>query len=412
MFREYREKMAQIFEGSVDTTPGFRAVGVKCGVRTGSGPDLGVLLSDRPCSAAGVFTTNRVKAAPVMYCREILSSGPAGVRAIVVNAGIANACTGAQGLENAAATAAAAESLLGLGKRSALVMSTGVIGHQLPMDRIHTGLKEAAVRLNNGESGDFQRAIMTTDLVEKTVAAKFELGGKAVTIGAAAKGSGMIHPNMATMLAFFTTDADIAPVALREALRDVVSRTFNMVSVDGDRSPNDSAFVLANGASGAPRIEKSGSPAWEEFKQALYLAAETLAKKIAADGEGATHLVEIRVSGADSFENADRVARSVANSPLVKTALFGADPNWGRIICAAGYSGAPVEPERTDITLAGIRVFSRGAPVAADLEALRAGLRSREIVIELNLGQGSESCRFWTCDFSYDYVKINAEYHT
>lgn len=404
--------MAQIVQGSVDSTPGFRAVGVRCCVRTGDGPDLGMLLSDSPCAAAGVFTTNRVKAAPVMYCKDVLSTSADRIRAIVVNAGVANACTGERGLKDAAGTAAAAEQALGLPARCTLVMSTGVIGHHLPMERMRAGVQEAAGRLARGETGQFQRAIMTTDTVEKTVAVKFTLGGKEVTIGAAAKGSGMIHPNMATMLAFFSTDADIAPSALQQALREVVKRTFNMVSVDGDRSPNDSAFVLANGVSGAPRIESADSLGWNEFRDALYLAAETLAKKMAADGEGATHLVEIRVSGADSFENADRVARAVANSPLVKTALFGADPNWGRIICAAGYSGAPVDPERMDISLAGTRVFSQGAPVQVDLPALGARLKEKEIIIELELGQGGESCRFWTCDFSYDYVRINAEYHT
>lgn len=404
--------MAEIIQGSVESAPGFQAVGVKCGIKTGGGPDLGVLLCVNPCAAAGVFTTNRIKAAPVIYCRDVLSKGSGVVRAVVVNAGNANACTGERGLHDAAAMAAAAEKRLGLPAGSVLVMSTGIIGHPLPLDKIEKGLDEAAGKLSRGERGGFSRAIMTTDLVEKTVAVRYNQDGRTVVIGAAAKGSGMIHPNMATMLAFFATDANVSPEALREVLQRVVSRTFNMVSVDGDRSPNDSAFVLASGASGASRIEGPDSPGWDEFHDALYLAAEHLARMIAADGEGATRLVEIRVGGADSFENADRVARAVANSPLVKTAIFGADPNWGRIICAAGYSGAPVDPARIGISIGGISIVENGEPSGADHARLVEKLKEKEVVIGIELGQGDEHCRFWTCDFSYDYVRINAEYHT
>lgn len=348
----------------------------------------------------------------MLYCRQVLSKAAGAVRAVVVNAGNANACTGERGLLDAAAMAATAEAQLGLEAGTTLVMSTGIIGRPLPLDKIEKGLIEVAGKFSRSEVGGFSKAIMTTDLVEKTVALKYSHSGKTITIGAAAKGSGMIHPNMATMLAFFTTDANISPEALQDILRRVVSCTFNMVSVDGDRSPNDSAFVLASGGCGAPRIENPESLGWSEFMDALCQAAERLAKMIAADGEGATRLIEIQVSGADSFENADRVARSIANSPLVKTAIFGSDPNWGRIICAAGYSGAPVDPSRLGISIGGISIVEKGEPVAVDQSRLVEALKQKEVTIGVELGQGEQRCRFWTCDFSYDYVRINAEYHT
>ncbi|MEA2062597.1 MAG: bifunctional glutamate N-acetyltransferase/amino-acid acetyltransferase ArgJ, partial [Gemmatimonadota bacterium] len=341
--------MLKIIEGSIESVPGFRAAGVRCGIKNEPNPDLGVIVCDTPCTAAAVFTTNRVQAAPVLYCKKVLAANADKVRAVVVNAGNANACTGEQGHSDAAVVADEAERLLGLESGSALVMSTGVIGVPLPVDKLYIGLGEVKDHLAKNVGKNFSRAIMTTDLVEKSLAVRFEIAGCKVTMGAAAKGSGMIHPNMATMLGFITTDAAVEQGVLQHALREAASRTFNMISVDGDQSPNDSVFLLASGSSGAPKIKSPDSPEYEAFYEALYLVCETLAKKIAADGEGATRLVEIRVKGSRKFEEAQRVARAVAGSPLVKTAIHGADPNWGRIICAAGSSGIPVEPDKIDI---------------------------------------------------------------
>jgi glutamate N-acetyltransferase / amino-acid N-acetyltransferase len=404
--------MAKIIAGSVDSVPGFKAIGVKCGIKSGEGPDLGVVVCETECNAAAVFTTNRVKAAPVSYCRGVLESHADRIRGVVVNSGNANACTGERGLRDAAETAAAAERALGLKESSVLVMSTGVIGHHLPLEKIRAGLAEAGRKIASGELGGFSRAIMTTDLKEKALAVELSVRGVPVRIGAAAKGSGMIHPNMATMLAFFTTDAAVSAPALSLLLRRVVGRTFNMISVDGDRSPNDSVFLLASGTSGAPIVEGPDSPGFDELYEALLAVSETLARMIAADGEGATKLVELRIRGADSFESAETVARAIANSPLVKTALFGSDPNWGRIICAAGYSGAPVDPARIDIFFGDCQAVAAGAPAATERSLLAAELHKSEVVITLDLHQGPHDCRFWTCDFSYDYVRINAEYHT
>lgn len=404
--------MKIIETGSVDSVPGFRALGVSCGIKQSGEPDLGVLLCERPCNAAGVFTTNRVQAAPVLVSKKILERSSGHIQGVVVNSGNANACTGKQGIRDAGGMAAEAERIFGLEESTMLVMSTGLIGKPLLMDRIKAGLLKVREGFNAQKGGSFARALMTTDTKEKFLAVRFDIQGVPVTIGAAAKGSGMIHPNMATMLALFTTDAAVSPACLNLALRRVTERTFNMISVDGDCSPNDIVFILASGACGAPLIENEKDPGYKPFYSALLAAATELARAIVADGEGATKLVEIRVKGADSFNSASKVARAVANSPLVKTALFGEDPNWGRIVCAIGYSGVPVDPDKIDIFFGDIQAVKQGAPSGVSDEECASRLKEREIVLTIGLNQGGCECSFWTCDFSYDYVRINAEYHT
>ena len=404
--------MEIIETGSVDSVPSFRALGVSCGIKQSGEPDLGVMLCERSCNTAGVFTTNRVQAAPVLVSKKILERGSDRIQGIVVNSGNANACTGKQGIRDAAEMAAEAERIFGFEKSTMLVMSTGLIGKTLPMDRIKAGLLKVREGFNAQKGGSFARALMTTDTKEKFLVVRFDIQGVPVRIGAAAKGSGMIHPNMATMLALFTTDAAVSPACLTLALRRVTERTFNMISVDGDCSPNDSVFILASGASGAPLIDSERGPAFEAFYSALLVAATELARAIVADGEGATKLVEIRVKGARSFNSASKVARAVANSPLVKTALFGEDPNWGRIVCAIGYSGVPVDPDKIDIFFGDLQAVKQGAPSGVSDEECASRLKEREIVLTIDLNQGGCECSFWTCDFSYDYVRINAEYHT
>jgi len=404
--------MEIIDTASVDSVPGFRALGLSCGIKQSGEPDLGVVLCERLCNAAGVFTTNRVQAAPVLVCKRILKSSAGMVRGVVANSGNANACTGEQGMRHAVETAAEAERVFGLENSSMLVLSTGIIGEPLPVDRIKAGLVKLREGFNAQKGGSFARALMTTDTREKSLAVKFEIQGVPVTLGAAAKGSGMIHPNMATMLVLFTTDAAVSSPCLALALRRAAERTFNMISVDGDCSPNDSVLILASGASGAPLIDSESSPGFEAFYSALLAAATGMARAIVADGEGATKLVEIRVNGADSFDSASKVARAVANSPLVKTALFGEDPNWGRIVCAIGYSGVPVDPDKIDIFFGDTQAVKRGAPSGVPPGQCASRLKKREILLRIDLNQGGSSCSFWTCDFSYDYVRINAEYHT
>ena len=407
--------MTDRINASIEDVAGFDAVGVRCGIKSIPQPDLGVIYCDVPCSAAAMFTTNRVQAAPVKYCRKVLEKNAAGIRLIVVNAGNANACTGKQGERDAADTASAAESLFKVEAGSALVMSTGIIGVPLPMNKILDGISEASGKINVQRGGDslrFSEAIMTTDTLEKRYSVSFKVGGKKAMIGSATKGSGMIHPNMATMLGFIATDVAITPEALQSALREAVNRTFNMLSVDGDRSPNDSVFVLASGKLGNKTIDKADGKDYKAFSEALHEVCRELTRRIATDGEGATRMIEIRVSGATSFEMGSKVARAIANSPLVKTAMFGADPNWGRIICAAGSCGEAVEPDKMTLSFGPVTVFRKGVPLEIDEEKAVEQLKKKEVEILLDLGLGGQECEFWTCDFSYDYVRINADYHT
>jgi len=402
--------MSEFFEipGSVCAPLGFRAAAAAAGIKPSGNPDIALIVSDRPATAAGVFTRNRVVAAPVIVSRQHLTDGTA--RAIAVNAGNANACTGAQGMAAARRMAEATAELLGLDQSDVLVASTGIIGRLLPVEKVEAGLKAAAAGLSSEGGPAVARAIMTTDLRPKEVAVEIHVDGGTIRIGGICKGSGMIQPNMATLLAFVTTDAEVWPEVLQSALASAVERTFNCVTVDGDTSTNDTLLILANGASGV-RIAPE-SPTYRAFCDGLLYVCTHLAKELARDGEGATKLVEIQIRGARSASQARKVGKSIANSPLVKTALFGNDPNWGRILCAAGYSGVAIDQDRLALTLCGYPLVREGEPVEFDEATVSGAMREPEVLIRLDLGQGRASATVWTCDFSYDYVRINAEYTT
>jgi glutamate N-acetyltransferase/amino-acid N-acetyltransferase len=392
---------------SICAARGFRAAGIAAGLKQSGDPDMALIASDRPASVAAVFTTNRVAAAPILLSRQHARSGRA--RAIVVNSGNANACTGARGLADAARMAEVTAEALGTRTEEILVASTGIIGHPLPIERIEAGIRAAARQL--GEDGaPAARAIMTTDTRPKAVAVEVAVGDYRLRIGGIAKGAGMIAPHMATMLAFVTTDAQIWPEVLQAALRSGVERSLNCLTIDGDTSTNDCVFTLANGASEV-RVSP-GSPVHTAFSEGLLYVLTWLAREIARDGEGATKLIEVVVSGARSVAQARQVALTIANSPLVKTAMFGNDPNWGRILMAAGRSGAPLDPLALDLTVAGIPLVRCGEPLPFDPAAARAALAAPEVRVALDLGQGRSRATVWTCDLSYDYVRINAEYHT
>ncbi len=392
---------------SVCAPVGFRAAGVPAGIKPSGDPDVALLVSDAPATAAGVFTTNQVVAAPVLVSREHLRGGRA--RAIVVNAGNANACTGDQGIADARRMAAVAAGTLDLSPEEVLVASTGVIGQRLPMDRVEAGIRAAALELSD-EAAPAARAIMTTDTRPKEVAVEVRLNGSRVRIGGIAKGVGMIGPRMATLLAFLTTDAAVTPDILQATLNAAVERSFNCITVDGDMSTNDSVLLLANGRSGVPL--GPGTAALAGFEEALLHVCTRLAKELARDGEGATKLVEIEVSGARTPSEARVVAMTIGNSLLVKTALFGNDPNWGRILAAAGRSGIDIDPARVRLEVAGFRLMAEGNPLPFDREAASHALAAAEVRVCLHLGQGRASATVWTCDLSYDYVRINAEYTT
>ena len=398
--------------GGVTAAPGFRCAGVSCGIKsTRNARDLGLIVSDAPAAAACAFTTNRVQAAPIILSRQRL--GRRRMHGLVVNAGNANACTGKQGLRDAERMTELAGSELGVPPESLFVASTGIIGHRMPMDRVQRGITKASRAL--GSSADYNsalaEAIMTTDLVPKSAAVECRIGNRNVRIGGVAKGSGMIAPNMATMLAFLTTDCAIQTGLLRRALKEVVSRTFNRVTVDGDCSTNDMTVCLANGRAENRPINTTGK-AYDVFVNGLLDVCTELARAIARDGEGATKLITVNVTGASSGKAADLVARSIAESPLVKTAIFGGDPNWGRIICAAGNSGADVEPDRMTLKINNVCLFRGGSPRNVRADRLVKCMKPDEILIELDLGQGHAGTTMWTCDLTGDYIRINAEYHT
>jgi len=400
--------LVEVLEGSVCAPHGFRAAAAAAGIKPSGNPDIALIVSEAPANAAAVFTTNRVCAAPVVVSREHLRDGRA--RAIVVNAGNANAVTGEQGMRNARRMAELTAELIGAAPDEVLVASTGVIGRPLPMDRVEYGIRRAASELTLQGGPSAAQAIMTTDTRPKEIALEIPVSGHRIRIGGICKGSGMIAPNMATMLAFLTTDAEVWPEVLQSALRSAVERTFNCVTIDGDCSTNDMLAILANGASEV-RVTPN-SPQHAAFCEGLLEVCTHLSKELARDGEGATKLVEVRVSGARSFMQARQVARTIANSPLVKTALFGNDPNWGRILCAAGYSGADLDPARIALSLCGVPLVREGEALPFDEQATTALMKADENVIELDLGQGRSHATVWTCDFSYDYVRINAEYTT
>lgn len=394
---------------------GFSAAGIACGLKQSGKPDMALISSDRPCACAATFTTNVFAAAPVIFDRDLLARTRGnGIRAVVINAGNANAVTGEQGLRDAAEMARATETALNLPADSAFVMSTGVIGHPLPMDTVRAGISAAAKQVSPVGFSAAAEAIMTTDTVPKTVFLQMELGGRTISLAGMAKGSGMIHPNMATMLAVITTDAPVAAADLQKSLHRAVEISFNRISVDGDTSTNDTVLVLANGAAGGENLR---GDELVQFAGALENVCVRLAKKIARDGEGATKLVEIRVTGAQSETDAVRAAETIATSPLSKTALFGNDPNWGRFLAAVGRSGAQVDPARASLWLAAgdtrMQLVGAGQPLAFDAAAMSAALAANtDIFITVDLGIGTAEAVYWTCDLSYKYVEINAEYHT
>lgn len=388
---------------------GFKAAGVRAGIKKSGNLDLALIYTEKEAAVAGVFTQNAVAAAPVIVSREAVKGGRA--HAIVANAGCANACTGEAGLANARKMAAMAAAEVGCAPEEVLVGSTGIIGVNLPMDKLAAGIKAAAAELSENGSINAGNAIITTDTYSKACSCEVEIGGVPVRFGAIAKGSGMIQPNMATMLCYITTDANISSQLMQQALSEIVEVTFNMISVDGDMSTNDTVLVLANGASGMGEITK-GSPEYAKFYEVLKEICQELSKRIAADGEGATKFLTINVSGTRTFADAKTVAMSVAKSPLVKTAFFGEDPNWGRVICAVGYAGIPMVPEKTVIKFGGIPVYANGLGADFNEEDIRRVMAEHDIVIDVEMGMGDASATVWSCDFSYEYVKINGEYHT
>ena len=406
----------EIITGGVTAAKGFLAAGVVAGIKYQNRKDMAMVYSKTPCRAAGVFTTNVVKAAPVLWDKEVVESEWE-AQAIVVNSGIANACTGKLGYEYCRETAGAAADALEISPQSVLICSTGVIGMQLPMEKMTEGVRMLAKAIKPGEEAgtDAAKAIMTTDTRNKQVAVKVTIGGKEVTIGGMCKGSGMIHPNMCTMLAFVTTDVNISKKLLQEALSADVQDTFNMVSVDGDTSTNDTLLVLANGQAGNHEITEKGAD-YDTFVEALHYVNETLAKKIAGDGEGATALFEVKVIHADNKEDAKTLAKSVITSSLTKAALFGHDANWGRILCALGYSGAKFDPEAIELYLessAGkILIFKDGMAADYSEEEATRILSCSEVTALVDMKMGEAEATAWGCDLTYDYVKINADYRS
>ena len=371
--------------------------------------DLTVFASEHLCDAGGVFTTNRVKSASVVIDQLHLKGNR--VRALVVCSGNANACTGAQGFRDALQMAKLTADRLDLDPNQVLVGTTGVIGRYLPMDAVKRGIAEACASLDADGGEAAARAIMTTDTVPKACAIQFELGGVPVRVGGMTKGSGMIHPNMATMLAYVTTDAAVERGWVAATVKRIADRSFNQLTVDGDSSTNDTFLVVANGAAGNPPV-RPGTPESDALEEAILEVARELARRIARDGEGATKLLTVRVVGAPDDHQARLAARAVASSSLVKTAVHGADPNWGRIVCALGYSGSDVAVDRLTVSVAGVTVFTAGSGVEVDLEAVRRAFEQPEIEIVAELGLGEGMAEAWGCDLSADYVRINADYTT
>lgn len=388
---------------------GFTAAGVKAGIKKSGNLDVAVIYTKTQAVVAGTFTQNKVAAAPVYVSKEVVATGTA--HAIVANAGCANACTGQQGLDDAHKMAQIAADELGVNADDVIVGSTGVIGVNLPMDKLEAGIKDAVANLSADGSGNAGRAIITTDTHSKSVTCEFELSGKTVRMGAIAKGSGMIRPNMATMLCYITTDIAIDQALLQKAVSGCVEKSFNMISVDGDMSTNDMVIVLANGEANNAKITEKNAD-YQIFFDKLMMLCTELAKQIAADGEGASKFLTINVKGAKSFADAKTVGMAIANSPLVKTAFFGEDPNWGRVICAVGYSGADMLPEKTVVKFGGITIFANGTGATYDEKALAHVMKEKDIVIDIELNMGQEDATVWSCDLSYEYVKINGEYHT
>jgi len=400
--------ITQTARGGVTAATGFRAAGISAGIKANGSPDLALLVSDAPAQAAAVFTTNKAIAAPVVVSRDHLSRSGGLVRAIIVNSGCANACTGDEGLAAARAMTAEAARLVGCPVEQVLVASTGVIGVALPIDKVRSGLSVAMRSLGADQGPQAARAIMTTDPFPKEAAARFEVGGRDAAIGGMAKGSGMIEPMMATMLGFVTTDAAVPKPLLERALREAVHDTFNAITVDGECSTNDCVMLLANGASGVTVDDSTYRP----FVTALTSVCRELALGIVRGGEGATKLVTVIVTGAATPDDARRAAKAIANSPLVKTAIHGGDPNWGRLIAVAGRAGVAFELERAAVTIGSIVLFENGRPHDERAPEAAAYLAGTDLTVAVDLGAGGASSTVWTCDLSAEYVRINADYRT
>jgi glutamate N-acetyltransferase/amino-acid N-acetyltransferase len=410
--KKQEKKINRIMQikGGVTAAKGFCAGAVTAGIKDSKKPDCGLVISEKPCSAAGAFTTNAVRASSVDWCEGVLPGNA--VRAMFCNSGNANACTGERGVRDTKKIAGSISAMLGSEKESVLIASTGVIGHFLPMAKIEKNLPalfKNALKVSENGGTVFAGAIMTTDTKKKECSFSVKTSSGTFVIGGCTKGSGMIHPNMATMLAFITTDANVAPAKLNTIVKSVVERTFNNLTVDGDTSTNDMVLVLANGMSG---VSTASGEASKSFEEALYKVCDVLCRKIAADGEGATKCVEIHAIGGKTPADAKKAAKAIAGSNLVKTALYGNDPNWGRILCAIGYSGASFSKEKLTLWLCGTRVFKGMRPVTFDAKKLSAAMKKPAIRIDVDLGMGKETAVAHTCDLTYDYIRINAEYHT
>ena len=408
--------MMKIIDGGVTAAEGFQAAGLAAGIKKGNTKDMALVYSEKPCVAAGTFTTNIVKADPVKWDQHIVYDAPT-AQAIVCNSGVANACTGEEGYGYCKETAKIAAESLQIPEDSVLVASTGVIGKQLPMDLLGAGIKNLVPLLSHTrEAGKLAaQSIMTTDTVSKEVAVTMEIGGKTVTLGGMCKGSGMIHPNMCTMLGFLTTDVAISKELLQKALSTVVKDTYNMVSVDGDTSTNDTVLLLANGAAGNDELTEENED-YQTFLDALLYVNTCLAKKIAGDGEGATALFEVKVVGAESKEQAVTLSKSIITSNLTKAAIFGHDANWGRILCAMGYSGAQFDPEKVDLyfeSAAGkLKIIENGVALDYSEEEATKVLSEKAVTAVADIKMGEASASAWGCDLTYDYVKINADYRS
>lgn len=406
----------KIIKGGVTSPQGFEAAATAAGIKYQDRSDMALIVSSTPCAVAGTFTKNIVKAAPVKWCQEVVKNSE-NAQAIVVNSGIANACTGTEGYGYCQETASEVAKELGILESAVLIGSTGVIGKQLPIDRIKAGIQKLCkLKSESEEAGTLAaKAIMTTDTGEKQLAVEVEIGGKKVTIGGMCKGSGMIHPDMCTMLSFLTTDVAISKELLQNALSDVVDDTYNMISVDGDTSTNDTVLLMANGAAGNAPIEDKGED-YQAFVAALNEINVCLAKKIAGDGEGATALFEVEVIGAATKEQAVTISKSVITSSLTKAAIFGHDANWGRILCAMGYSGATFDPEKVDLffeSAAGkMQIIKDGVALDYSEEQATKILSEEEVKATADIKEGNASATAWGCDLTYDYVKINADYRS
>lgn len=406
----------EIIKGGVTAAKGYEAASTAAGIKYTDRTDMAMIYSQAPCAAAGTFTTNVVKAAPVRWDQQVIADG-ASVQAVIVNSGIANACTGAEGFGYCKDTAKAAAEALGISESGVLIGSTGVIGKQIPIDKLTAGIKALAEKKNDtiANGTEAAKAIMTTDTFEKELAVTIEAGGRTVTIGGMAKGSGMIHPNMCTMLAFITTDAVIAKGTLQKALSQDIKDTYNMISVDGDTSTNDTVILLANGLAENEEITE-GTEDYQKFTEALHTVNEYLAKKIAGDGEGATALFEVQAVGCESVEQARTLAKSIVCSNLTKTAIAGHDANWGRILCAMGYSGAQFDPEKVDLffeSKAGkIQIIENGTAVDYSEEEATKILSEPEVTAIADVKMGDKEATAWGCDLTHGYIEINADYRS